>query len=29
VHILMPDLGGAIKILKLAIIQEQQILDRF
>ena len=29
VHILMPDLGGAIKILKLAVIQEQQILDRF
>jgi hypothetical protein len=29
VHIQMPELGGAIKILKLAIIQEQQILDRF
>ena len=29
VHILMPELGGAIKILKVAIIQEQQILDRF
>jgi len=29
VHIQMPELGGAIKILKLAVIQEQQILDRF
>jgi hypothetical protein len=28
-HIQMPELGGAIRILKLAIIQEQQILDRF
>jgi hypothetical protein len=25
----MPDLNGAIKILKVAVIQEQQILDRF
>lgn len=29
VHITMPGLGGATKILKLAIVQEQQILDRF
>ena len=29
VHIDMPDLGGATRILKLAVIQEQQILDRF
>jgi hypothetical protein len=29
VHILMPDLGGVTKILKVAVIQEQQILDRF
>jgi hypothetical protein len=29
VHIEMPGLNGATKILKLAIIQEQQILDRF
>lgn len=29
VHITMPGLGGATKILKVAIIQEQQILDRF
>ncbi|HEX9006639.1 MAG TPA: hypothetical protein VF889_05060 [Bacteroidota bacterium] len=29
VHIVMPDLGGATKILKLAVVQEQQILDRF
>ena len=28
-HIEMPGLGGATKILKLAIVQEQQILDRF
>jgi hypothetical protein len=29
VHIEMPGLDGATKILKLAIVQEQQILDRF
>lgn len=29
VHIEMPGLEGATKILKLAIVQEQQILDRF
>ncbi len=29
VHIDMPTLGGAKKILKLAIVQEQQILDRY
>ena len=29
VHITMPGLGGATKILKVAIVQEQQILDRF
>lgn len=29
VHIEMPDLDGATKILKVAVIQEQQILDRF
>ena len=29
VHISMPELGGATKILKLAVVQEQQILDRF
>jgi hypothetical protein len=29
VHIDMPGLDGAKKILKLAIVQEQQILDRF
>jgi len=28
-YIELPDLGGETKILKLAIIQEQQILDRF
>ena len=28
-YIEFPDLGGETKILKLAIIQEQQILDRF
>ncbi len=28
-HIEMPDLGGATKILKIAVVQEQQILDRF
>jgi hypothetical protein len=28
-HIEMPGLGGAKKILKLAIVQEQQILDRY
>lgn len=29
VHIEMPDLDGATRILKVAIIQEQQILDRY
>ncbi len=29
VHITMPGLNGATKILKVAIVQEQQILDRF
>jgi hypothetical protein len=28
-HIEMPELNGEVKILKLAIVQEQQILDRF
>ena len=29
VHITMPGVGGATKILKVAIVQEQQILDRY
>jgi hypothetical protein len=29
VHIEMPGLDGATKILKVAVVQEQQILDRF
>jgi hypothetical protein len=28
-HIEMPGLDGAVKILKVAVVQEQQILDRF
>ena len=28
-HIEMPGLDGAVKILKIAVVQEQQILDRF
>jgi hypothetical protein len=28
-HIQMPGLDGAVKILKIAVVQEQQILDRF
>jgi hypothetical protein len=29
VHVEMPGLGGATRILKVAIVQEQQVLDRF